>query len=291
MGPISPTFGFDYDEYMADPSIWPVQLMLYQTPRELDDNDRELEAESFVDLLSDLEQMQDYHFIFAPCAEYNTYGTIMTSSSVRDNVREYVNEGGKLYVTDYAYDVLEQTFPAYIDFSAPETGDGNADGHIGDPDYTGIAAYGTLRYESDNRAMDLNLADWLVAIEASDDGTLLTTGNWINLNGVGTVSECCDDEGDWVDMTPQAVMTGPNFVERFIGEDGPSHDSWAAAEAAGANYPHTVRFPYGCGEVMYSTYHTVESFDRTANLQPQELVLLYLILEINECNPNPVKEH
>ena len=29
---------------------------------------------------------------------------------------------------------------------------------------------------------------------------------------------------------------------------------------------------------------------RNANLLPQELVLLYLILEINQCNPNPIKE-
>lgn len=289
MGPISPTFSFDYDAYVADPGQWPVELMLYQTPRALDDENRELTAPSFVELLGDLDRMQTYHFIVVPCAEYNTYGTVMTSAGVRDNVRTFVNEGGKLYVTDYAYDVLEQVFPEYIDFSAPETGEGNADGHIGDPAYTGVAAQGTLRYESDNRAMDLNLADWLTDMGASTDGTLLTLDNWVNLNGVGTVSECCDSDGDWVEVTPQAVMTGPNFVERIIGDSGPSHDNWEAAELVNANYPHTVRFPYGCGEVMYSTYHTVESADRTANLRPQELVLLYLILEINQCNPNPVK--
>ena len=79
-------------------------------------------------------------------------------------------------------------------------------------------------------------------------------------------------------------------MERQFGDDGPSHDTWDEAAAAGANHPHTTRFTYGCGEVMYSTYHTVESFDRTAVLAPQEMVLLYLILEIGECNPDPIKE-
>ena len=86
------------------------------------------------------------------------------------------------------------------------------------------------------------------------------------------------------------VMSGPNFVEPFFGASGPSHDNWDDADAEGANHPHTVRFPFGCGEVMYSTYHTVEIGQRSAVLAPQELVLLYLILEVQECNLNPIKE-
>lgn len=290
MGPITPTFGFDYFEYMDDPEAWGVELMLYDQPRELDDEDLALEAPSFLDLLSDDEALIGYDFVFAPCGHYDDYAALMTSEVNRRRLQDYVNEGGKLYVTDYAYDVLEQPFPAYIDFAAPEGADGNADGHIGDPDYMSIAAIGTLQYDSQNRALDPNLARWLEAIEASSTGLVHTTGNWVNLNGVGTVNVCCNEDGDAVDVTPDVVMSGPNGVEPFMGNFGPSHATWQEAEAEDANHPHTVRFPYGCGEVMYSTYHTVDWQQRAAYLQSQELVLLYLILEINQCNPNPIKE-
>jgi hypothetical protein len=263
--------------------------MLYQQPREMDDNGLELEAPSFPELLNDGEAMQDYHAIFAPCAEYNTYGTLMTSATVRGNVRDFVNEGGKLYVTDYAYDVLEQAFPGYIDFSAADDGDGNADDHVGEPSYMGDAAVGTLMYESENRALDGFLGSWLIALEASDNGDVLTVGNWVNLNGVDPVSQCCDEEGNDFDVTADVVMSGPNGVDPLMGNFGPSHDSWEAAEAENANYPHTVRFPFGCGQVMYSTYHTVDFQQRQATLAPQELVLLWLILEINECTLGAIK--
>ena len=291
MGPITSTFYFDYHEYMEDPSAWGVQLMVYQQPRVLDDNDEELVAPDFLDLLSDFDEMRKQHILFAPCAEVSRYGTLLTSEAVRTNIVEYVNEGGKLYVTDYAYDLIEQTFPEYIDFRKPDDDqNGNADGHIGDPDYMGIATYGTLRYQSHNRAIDPVLGSWLIAVEASEDGKLMTEGNWVNINRVDTVQQCCNSDGDLVDVAPGVVMSGPNFIERTFGADGPSHDNWDDAAEDGANHPHTIRFTYGCGEAMYSTYHTVEDAERSANMHPQELVLLYLILEIGECNPDPVKE-
>ncbi|MCB9540385.1 MAG: hypothetical protein H6704_29565 [Myxococcales bacterium] len=288
LGPITPLFGFDYDAYMADPDAWGVDLFLYQQPRALDDDDRALAAPDFLAHLSSLEDALAYHFTFAPCAEYGPYGTWLTSRDNRQLLERYVNFGGKLYVTDYSYDLLEQVWPTYVDFAAPDGREGNADGHVGDPDYLGEAAYGTLMYASQNRALDPDLAAWLDVVGVSPDGRVQTSGNWVNLNGVGGGEQCCRD-GAPVEVTPTVVMSGPNGVDPFIGNFGPSHPTWDAAEAEGANRPHTLRFPFGCGEVMYSTYHTVDDQRRTADLRPQELVLLWLILEINECNLDPIK--
>lgn len=290
LGPITSTFGFDYEEYMADPGAYGVELFLYQQPRRMEDNDLALVAEGFPELLQDPARLAEFNFVFAPCAEYQTYGTLMTSAPTRAAIRDYVNNGGNLYVTDYAYDVVEQVFPAYIDFAAPDGADGNADDNVGDLSFMGVAASGTLRYESDNRAHPEDLVSWMASAGASDDGTLLTEGNWVNLNGVGTVTQCCDRDGNTVDVTPDVVMSGPNGVDPFFGEFGPSHDDWDAAEAEGANFPHTLSFAFGCGDVMYSTYHTVESIQTRADIAPQEMVLLYLILELNQCNLNPIKE-
>lgn len=291
LGPITPTFGFDYHAWMADPGAYGVELMLYQQPRELDRGDGQppLAAPSFLELLSTPEVLNTYDFVFAPCASWHDYATLLTSAAVRAGLSRYINLGGKLYVTDFAYDLIEQTFPAYIDFAAPDGRDGNADGHVGDPAYMSTAAYSTLMYSSENRALDPDLAAWLIELGASPDGDVLTTGNWVNLNGVGTVDQCCV-EGRPVPVTPEVVMSGPNGHDPFIGDFGPTHPSWEAAEAAGANRPHTLRFDYGCGGVMYSTYHTVDHQVRQAGLAAQELVLLYLILEVNECNLHPIKE-
>ena len=273
---------------MDNPEAYGLDLYLYQTPRELDDNDEELDAPFFGDLLSDLDAMLEYQIIFMPCAEYHTYRSLLSNPLIRNNIRDYVYEGGKLYITDYAYDNLEQVWPEYIDFLAPD-GDGNADGHIGDPDYMGIAAMGTLMYWSPLKSLDQILTGWLAAIGSSVDGTFRSEGNWVNIDDVGVGEQCCDENGQPVMVRPEVVASGPNGFDPFIGDFGPSHDTWDEAEAEGANHPHTLQFPFGCGRVMYSTYHTVDWSARVADLDVQERVLLWLILEISVCDPNPIK--
>ena len=55
-----------------------------------------------------------------------------------------------------------------------------------------------------------------------------------------------------------------------------------------AGHPATVSFEHGCGRVLFSTYHTEgETVDaavpRVAGLLPQELALLYVILQVDVC--------
>lgn len=289
MAPIAPNWTTDYDAFLADPGAYGIELLLYQTPRTLDDDDRELDAPPFAGLLYDRARLRDFHFVFAPCAEYRTYAELLQDPALRDNLREYINSGGKLYITDYAYDLLEQSWPTYVNFGAPEGGDGDADGHIGERDFMNRAAVGTLMYESEGRAHPTDLAQWLALVGASQTGKIATEGNWVNLDGVGSGTQCCDEGGDPVTVEPETVISGPNGVEPPFSDFGPSHETWDEAEADGANRPHTLRFPYGCGQVMYSTYHTVDFQNRQPSLAPQELVLLWLILEIGECNLHPIK--
>jgi hypothetical protein len=44
----------------------------------------------------------------------------------------------------------------------------------------------------------------------------------------------------------------------------------------------TVTAQYGCGKIQFTSYHTAEFFDYVG-LSPQELVLIYTILEIGVC--------
>jgi len=47
----------------------------------------------------------------------------------------------------------------------------------------------------------------------------------------------------------------------------------------------TISAEYGCGRMMFSTYHTDEG--EHPGLIPQELILLYIILEIGVCHDSP----
>jgi len=304
MLPITGRFGVDYRAYLDDPAAWPITLMHYQPPGEFDrdelsDLNWAASVPPYLDLLGDFDRLRTYDFAFSPCASTQDYGSALTSAAVRESIRSFVNEGGNLYVTDYAYDVVEQVFPEYIDFTAPDQSDRNADGLVGQPARMAIATHDARRYESPNRAQTPALRQWLFALGAATDGLVQTHGNWVNVKAAGGGDQCCRD-GAVVTVPAEVVMNGPNYVKRTFSEGvthdswaevaGVTHDSWAEAEAAGANHPHTLRFPYGCGEVMYSTYHTTEYNERNANLTPQELVLLYLILELNMCAADPVKE-
>ena len=82
------------------------------------------------------------------------------------------------------------------------------------------------------------------------------------------------------------------FVQNEEGEDvDVGHHIWAegpcTACSDNAVRPMSMTASYSCGRMMFSTYHTTESWDGHTKLTPQELVLLYIILEIGVCFDEP----
>ncbi|MCA9695845.1 MAG: hypothetical protein KC636_40080, partial [Myxococcales bacterium] len=63
--------------------------------------------------------------------------------------------------------------------------------------------------------------------------------------------------------------------------EGWGSETWGVPPPDG-KYPLTVTGEYGCGRILFTAYHTVEGSSYTG-LTPQELVLMYLILEIGVC--------
>ena len=66
-------------------------------------------------VLADLAQMQQYDLIFLNCGA-DEFPLWTDRAAAATKVRAYVEGGGRLYVTDLAYDYVEQAFPAAIDF-------------------------------------------------------------------------------------------------------------------------------------------------------------------------------
>lgn len=232
-------------------------------------------------LFSDLQRMKRYHIIFVPC-NYETDVTALAQPSVRQNIRDYVAAGGKLYVTDWSAEWEDAAFPEFIKFddTTDTTVTMASSGNInhGDGDFGHFAMHG--------RATDPDLATWLDGMQAP----LVVPIGGEELDFPSTYVEGTIDgddfviEGSWsLIRSLPAVTIGTDLAGQPIVETA---RTWISGDYNGVYYPHTVTFEPSCGRVLYSTYHTAQKTH--VGLVPQERVLLHLIMEIGVCNDGPV---
>ncbi|PRQ08166.1 hypothetical protein [Enhygromyxa salina] len=218
----------------------------------IDDNDQG----AFMD---DLVDMSQYHIIFVPCASTKYWGGAPNIPNGRiDNIRAYVESGGKWYATDHSNEYIEGPFPSYQQFHNP-----------GMPDIQPA-------YTSNGTVLDPELLAWLEALPdplkniGGGNPTLFQLPNLTtekNYSGIDEVSDV------WVeDMMGQNVNVGHR-----VWVEGPCQSCTNPQLAR----PMAVSGQYGCGRMMYSTFETSSTAHN--GLSPQELVLLYMILEITTC--------
>jgi hypothetical protein len=221
------------------------------------------EIGDFDELLHDANLLEQYHIVFVPCS--NDFTLDGLDLQAKGNLREWVERGGKLYVSDWSNEFLGETFSQYQDFWKKA---GKADL----PD----------RYDSTGTVLDPNLLAWLEALpqglkdinpKNDDDFPTIndlplieTVNNWSGIEA--TPSVLVDDgKGGKIDVGHKVWVEGPG--DGSIIDDG--------------QWPLAISAEYGCGKLMFTTYHTAEGSDAYIGVTPQELVLLYLILEIGTC--------
>jgi hypothetical protein len=51
-----------------------------------------------------------------------------------------------------------------------------------------------------------------------------------------------------------------------------------------------VSWPYYCGKVLYTVYHTHSGWEEPYELLLQEKIMMYLIMEIQTCSTGPIVE-
>ena len=220
---------------------------------------------SFAQLLGSYTLMEQYHIIFVPCSNDSSLSALNDPAAV-DNVRRWVENGGKFYASDWSNEFVSLTFGQYQTFF---TEDGSAD--------IGV-------YDSTATVLDDDLNAWLEALPAglkdinplngggadyptvNNPPTIETVDNW---SGIAETPAVLVDDG----------MGGQIDVGHKVWIEGPGDNGVIPA----GNHPLTVTGEYGCGKVMFTTYHMAEFSDSYVGLTPQELVLLYLILEIGVC--------
>lgn len=199
-------------------------------------------------LLTDYSELAKYNILFVPC-DSDWLDGYFTYKKVKENLLKWIKAGGRLYVTDYQYDLLHLILPNYIKWVGQSSTLGSAELHNS---YTAPA----IVQEKDLKA-------WLAAqgitnFKLQDSYTVIKSVTKLPAPG--------PDEKPH-DVLPKAwilVQTPKNGIK-----------------------PATVSYPYGCGRILFSTYHTEGKKSTGATLLPQERALLYIILEVAVCLKNP----
>jgi hypothetical protein len=114
--------------------------------------------------------------------------------------------------------------------------------------------------------VDEDMAAWLRAMGDTPDAMTFDE-IYNNICSLGTIA-ATDEDGNPIDVTPKTWAQGRQL----------------ANQCGGGEYPYTVSFPFGCGRVLFTDYHTVGEMGGThPGLLPQEKILLYLVMEIGIC--------
>lgn len=219
----------------------------------------------FDTLLRDLNRMTTYDVIFINCSS-NQYETMLTDATVRANLQAYSRAGGRLYVTDWSYDYIEQVeeFASRIDFAPDASGPA--------PELANAAQVGQGGITTEAYVHDDEMVAWLEAVERVSGESIIGDDRRVHIEHF---------LGSWA-----MQLAGTAKV-------------WLTGKVSGGGLeqelPLTTSFDYEqCGRVLYTSYHTLgrepsapdatfPSYCRTGNLSPQERVLMYLILHISDC--------
>jgi hypothetical protein len=128
------------------------------------------------ELFGDLATLSEYDIVFINCGadEYD----FVNSESLQSNLRQYIQAGGRLYASDWAYDIVEVTFPSFVDFygddmmrdSAAVGIEQTQAGTIIDADLAGALGASDVQ-------LNYPLGSWAIVESVSDDVNIYIRGN------------------------------------------------------------------------------------------------------------------
>ena len=141
------------------------------------------ESNDYVKLLRDRDELATYDVVFFNCGMSTNW--LEYESEVTANIRAFVSDGGSIYASDWAYYILERSFPDLIDFYGDDTVSGAA--ALGESGvYSAKVNDQALTSVLGNNAVDLNfdLGSWVVPKQSAADDTLISGGvRLMNENG------------------------------------------------------------------------------------------------------------
>jgi len=243
---------------------------------------------TLLSLINDKARLLTYNIVFLNCSGDEYEKMFQSNPTAKANIEEYVRSGGRLYVTDWSYDWVEQVpqFSKYITFQGGAQSD--------TPEGNGAAKQGAVPPGDSvkGKVMQSKLLDWLIAIETQLGPNSVVNPKPDQVNITHWLV-------DWVPMI--GILAGVNGTKLWV-ED-------AGSTSGMQSRPLTVTFDYNmCGRVLYSSYHTLgrpmndpmqggfppitpltltwmewPQYCSGMPLTAQERILEYLILEVSDC--------
>jgi hypothetical protein len=207
------------------------------------------------DTLTNAAKLNGYHIVFVPCSGSTANdigsGPACTNIYAPDSngkrvMKDFIQAGGKLYVTDWSYEYVNQTWPGFVQFKSMNG--------------SGIGSACTIgSYSGDAKWEDPSLSSWMSAI---GEGNARLEKSYIRIDSTRP-QPGLDEEGRSTTITPKV---------------------WASTQVDGSSRIATVSFQDRCGRVLYSTYHAEGTDNGGSNtLLAQEKALFHILLEVATC--------
>lgn len=221
-------------------------------------------------------KLASYHVVMFSCS-YNAIFKFMEDPAKQAAIRNFVWNGGRLYVSDYAQPVVEMAWPEFIWHNDPLHG-GCVENKFPDGCNHGPP------FDAPATVKDDGMRAWLDAMGELEG--LKTLENWNTIGGLfeGVVGED-PGTGGKIKQEPKVWVEGPWSYDQEDIEGWGDPADWDSD-----NHPMTVSFPFNCGKALYTTYHTVGGTDggRHPGLIGQELMLFYMLMEVTVCPDIPI---
>lgn len=168
----------------------------------------------------------NYEIVFFNCGQKDI--NWLLDDRKRQILKDYVSAGGRIYVSDQAYDIVEQSFPEYIDFFGSDDTPTNQPEEL----YSANEGEEGITIQSN---IEPRLKSWL-------EGVTCAQGSCLNADGTVTIKGFA---GGWARMN--SVNNKKNVDIYASGQDSDQ-----------SLRPLTVAFNYGKGRVTYTSYHNEE---------------------------------
>ncbi|MFA5812423.1 MAG: hypothetical protein WC956_08865 [bacterium] len=210
-----------------------------------------------------------FDVIFLNCGDYG-----QNTIDYKATLQAYVDAGGRIYVTDRAYDNIEQAFPQFMRYD-------------GDPDDATVpgalaaAKVGTGGLTVNAAISDASMRTWLSSRPVNGNAAGTAPGNpttdCSGVTGYTSVASALNADG----TIPIGDFLG-GWALMTSAHTGQSPTIWISSGAGNVfdgldNRPLTASMNIGTnGRIVYSSYHTADTCP-TLTFWPQERVLQYLM--------------
>ncbi|HOE47085.1 MAG TPA: hypothetical protein PLH51_00765 [Polyangiaceae bacterium] len=154
--------------------------------------------------LKNYDYLKRYHIIFIPCSGSDgttCTDTVPDNKTVQDNLKRFVSEGGKLYVTDYSYEYVRRPWPGFVNWDTETSATGSA------------CLSG--EYDAPATVEDQEMREWLLA-QGIDQFEV--EANWTRISALHTLPGF-DPKGAPIDVTPKTWVKGSQNPATISFED------------------------------------------------------------------------